>query len=241
VQSWARLWGFPSPPHLGSGLALTYARHAKRWSEGLEDEGRRDPGNEVVLSKRLLWFAAALTGVIAVAAGILYFTKSPGLHGAVINPPVEAHDFQLTDFNGAPFTLSSLQGQPVILYFGYTNCPDECPLTMAHLKLAVQMLGDQSGAVRILMITTDPARDTADALHQFLGKFDPAFVGLYGTPEQLGKVWQAYGVAVENGGETHSNYIYVLDRAGRLRETFLPDSLAADEAADLKLLLSEGG
>jgi protein SCO1/2 len=193
------------------------------------------------LSKQVLWISAALTGLVALTAGILYFTRTPSLHGAVINPPMEAQDFQLVDFNGAPFTLSSLRGQPVILYFGYTNCPDECPLTMAHLKLAVDMLGDQSGAVRVLMITTDPARDTADALHAFLGKFNPEFVGLLGTPEELGKVWQAYGVAVENGGETHSNYIYVLDRAGRLRETFLPDSLAADEAADLRLLLNESG
>jgi protein SCO1/2 len=193
------------------------------------------------LSKQVLWISAALTGLVALTAGILYFTRTPSLHGAVINPPMEAQDFQLVDFNGAPFTLSSLRGQPVILYFGYTNCPDECPLTMAHLKLAVDMLGDQSGAVRVLMITTDPARDTADALHTFLSKFNPEFVGLLGTPEELGKVWQAYGVAVENGGETHSNYIYVLDRAGRLRETFLPDSLAADEAADLRLLLNESG
>jgi protein SCO1 len=193
------------------------------------------------LSKAILWIAAGLTGAVALFAGVLYFTRTPTLHGAVIDPPVQARDFQLVDYNGTPFTLSTLRGHPVILYFGYTNCPDECPLTMAHLKLAVEMLGDQAGAVRVLMITTDPARDTANALHLFLGKFNPAFVGLLGTPDQLAKVWQAYGVAVENGGETHSNYIYVLDRAGRLRETFLPDSLAADEAADLRLLLNEGG
>jgi protein SCO1/2 len=193
------------------------------------------------VSKYVLWISAALTGLVALAAGILYFTRSPSLHGSVINPPFEAQDFQLVDFNGAPFTLSSLRGHPVVLYFGYTNCPDECPLTMAHLKLAVDMLEEQAGAVRVLMITTDPARDTPDALHAFLGKFNPEFVGLLGTRDQLGKVWRAYGVAVEGGGETHSNYIYVLDRAGRLRETFLPDSLAADVAADLRLLLKEGG
>jgi len=192
-----------------------------------------------VLSKQVLWISAVLTGLVALAAGFLYFTRTPSLHGAVINPPIEAQDFQLTDFNGAPFALS--RGQPVVLYFGYTNCPDECPLTMAHLKLALDMLGNQSSAVQVLMITTDPARDTPEALHAFLGKFSPEFVGLLGTPEELGKVWQAYGVAVESGGATHSNYIYVLDRAGRLRETFLPDSLAADEAADLRLLLNEGG
>ena len=193
------------------------------------------------MSKQVLWIAAALTGVVALAAGFLYVTRTPSLHGAVIDPPVEARDFQLVDFHGAPVMLSSLRGYPVVLYFGYTNCPDECPLTMAHLKQAVDMLGDQSGSVRVLMITTDPARDTPDALRAFLGKFNPEFVGLLGSPDQLAAAWQAYGVTVENGGETHSNYIYVLDRAGRLRETFLPDSLAADVAADLKLLLNESG
>jgi protein SCO1/2 len=191
------------------------------------------------VTKTILWVAALLTAVVALLAGVLYFTSKPTLHGVVLDPPMEAADFQLTDFNGARFTLSELRGAPVVLYFGYTNCQDECPLTMAHLKLAVDMLGEQAANVRVLMITTDPARDTPQAMKEFLGKFDQAFMGLVGTPEQLATVWQAFGVAVEDGGETHSNYIYVLDRAGRLRETFLPDSLPADEAADLRLLLKE--
>jgi protein SCO1/2 len=110
---------------------------------------------------------------------------------------------------------------------------------MAHLKLAVDMLGDQASNVRVMMITTDPGRDTPAAMKVFLGKFDKDFVGLVGTPEQLAMVWHDYGVEVENGGETHSNYVYVLDTLGRLRETFLPDSSPADEAADLRLLLKE--
>ncbi len=191
------------------------------------------------MTKKLLWVAAAATGVVAVLAGVLFFTHTPTLHGAVIDPPMTMADFTLTDFNGAPFALAEARGKPVVLYFGYTNCPDECPLTMAHLKLAVGMLGPQAANVRVIMVTTDPVRDTPQAMKEFLGKFDQDFVGLVGTPEQLAKVWQAYGVAVENGGETHSNYVYVLDAAGRLRETFLPDSLPQDEAADLRLLLNE--
>lgn len=191
------------------------------------------------MTKTMLRVAAALTGLVALLAGTLYFTRKPTLHGAVIDPPMAAADFQLTDFNGQPFGLSDVRGEPAILYFGYTNCPDECPLTMAHLKVAVEMLGEQAPKVRIIMITTDPGRDTPEALKEFLGKFDKGFLGLVGTPEQLAGVWRDYGVAVENGGETHSNYVYVLDTAGRLRETFLPDSLPADEAADLQLLLKE--
>jgi protein SCO1 len=196
-------------------------------------------GIEGFVTKNVLWLAAVLTAAVALLAGVLYFTRKPSLHGAVIDPPMEAADFQLTDFNGALFTPSELRGAPAVLYFGYTNCPEECPLTMAHLKLAIDMLGEQAANVRVIMITTDPGRDTPEAMKEFLGKFDEDFIGLVGTPEQLATVWHAYGVAVENGGETHTNYVYVLDRAGRLRETFLPDSLPADQAADLRLLLKE--
>ena len=191
------------------------------------------------MSKNVFWAAAVLTAVVALLAGVLYLTRRPTLHGAVIDPPMQAAEFQLTDFNGATFALSDVRGEPAILYFGYTNCPDECPLTMAHLKVAVDMLGEQAAHVRVIMITTDPGRDTPEAMKEFLGKFDKDFVGLVGTPDQLATVWRDYGVAVENGGETHSNYVYVLDTAGRLRETFLPDSLPSDEAADLRLLLKE--
>jgi protein SCO1 len=189
------------------------------------------------VNKTLLWIAAAATAVVAVVAAALYLTRKPALHGAVIDPPMQAAEIRLTDINGAPFLLSNLRGKAVLLYFGYTNCPDQCPLTMAHLKTAVDMLGDKAAGVRVVMITTDPARDTSQALKDFLGKFNPDFIGLVGTPADLAQVWHDYGVAVENGGETHSNYIYVLDRAGRLRETFLPDTLPVDESADLKLIL----
>jgi len=191
------------------------------------------------MNKNWLWVAGVATAVIGVLAVTLYFTRKPALHGAVIDPPIEAAAIQLTDFNRKPFELSSLRGKTVVLYFGYTNCPEECPLAMAHLKTAVELLGDRGADVRVVMITTDPARDTPEALKGFLGKFNRDFVGLVGTPDQLGRVWHDYGVAVENGGETHSNYIYVLDAAGKLRETFLPDTLPADEAADFRLLLNE--
>jgi protein SCO1/2 len=76
-------------------------------------------------------------------------------------------------------------------------------------------------------------------MKDFLGKFDPGFVGLVGTPDELMKVWKDYGVTVEDGGETHSFFIYMIDKRGNFRETFLPDSLPADIAADTRLLLGE--
>jgi len=189
------------------------------------------------MNTKVLWATAISIAVVAMFAATLYITRRPTLRGAVIDPPLPAAEIRLTDSNGRPFALSGLRGRLVILYFGYTNCPDECPLTMAHLKLAVDMLGSRASDVRVIMITTDPARDTAESMKNFLGKFNGDFIGLVGTPEALGKVWKDYGVAVENGGETHSYFVYVIDRAGHFRETFLPDSSPADEAADMLLLL----
>ncbi len=191
------------------------------------------------MQHKILWWGVALIGVLAIISGFMFFSVKPSLNGAVINPPIPAAEIKLADSNGAQFTLSSLRGKIVILYFGYTNCPDECPLTMAHLKLAMDILGNKSKDVQVVMVTTDPVRDTAQAMKDFLGKFDPSFVGLVGTTDELMKVWKDYGVTVADGGETHSYFIYMIDREGNFRETFLPDSLPADIAADTRLLLGE--
>ena len=176
---------------------------------------------------------------VAVLAAASFLTAKPGLHGGIIDPPLQAADIQMADFNGQSFSLSGLRGKVALLYFGYTNCPDECPLTMAHLKLAVDKLGNEAQNVRVVMITTDPKRDSPEAMKAFLGKFSPDFIGLVGTQEQLAQVWKNYGVTVEDNGATHSFFIYVIDPAGNFRETFLPDSQPADITADLRLLLSE--
>ena len=191
------------------------------------------------MQQKALWVGIASIGAVALVAAILSFRMKPSLHGAVIDPPAAAAEINLRDFNGQEFSLRALRGKVVIVYFGYTNCPDECPLTMAHLKQATDSLDAQSKAVQVVMISTDPKRDTPQAMKDFLGKFNPDFVGLVGPPEQLTQVWRDYGVTVEDGGQTHSFFVYVIDRAGNFRETFLPDSSPADMAADLHLLATE--
>lgn len=191
------------------------------------------------MKSKVLWAGIASIAAVAIVAAIMFLTTKPALHGAVIDPPLAAAEIQLQDFNGRPFSLSALRGKVVVLYFGYTNCPDECPLTMAHLKQATDLLAGQSNAVQVIMISTDPRRDTPQALKDFLGKFSPDFLGLSGTDQQLAQVWRDYGVTVEDGGETHSFFVYVIDRAGNFRETFLPDSEPADMAADLHWLATQ--
>jgi protein SCO1/2 len=193
--------------------------------------------NKGRMNNKALWAAAALTGSIAIAAAASYLTVDRSLRGSVIDPPFEAAEIALMDSNGEPFALSQVRGNVAVIFFGFTNCPDECPLAMANLKLAVEMLGERGDQVSVLLITTDPVRDTPEALRDFVGRFNPQFLGLTGTEAHLSKVWKDYGVTVMDGGETHSNYIYVIDRSGMLVETVLADSGPADIAADLRLLL----
>ncbi len=171
--------------------------------------------------------------------GVAGCTRGPSFHGTVIEPPLAAPEIQLTDFNGQAFRLSDLRGRLVLIYFGYTHCPDECPLAMANLKAALERLGERAAEVQVILVTTDPRRDTPQALHEFLGRFNPHFLGLLGSSQELAKVWKDYGVTVMEDGETHSTFIYVIDRAGRLRLTFFHDASPSDIAADLLVLLKE--
>jgi protein SCO1/2 len=164
----------------------------------------------------------------------------PSLKGGVISPPIVAADINLTDHNGQPFELSKFRGKVALVFFGFSNCVDECPATMAIIKQALSTLGgDASKDVVVVMVSTDPANDTPGSMKEFMGRFSPDFLGLLGTPEQLAKSWQDYGVTVLDGGETHSSFTYVVDKKGNLRETFSPDTTSDDIAADIKILLAE--
>jgi protein SCO1/2 len=186
------------------------------------------------LNKLLIMLSLLAFGLTACAA------PKPAFHNEVINQPVAAAEIKMTDHNGKDFQLSSERGKVVLLYFGFVNCPDECPLTMAHIKQALETLGDQAQNVQVVMVSTDPVRDTPEALENFLGAFNSSFIGIPGTPEELAKIYQDYGVTVLDGGETHSSYTYVIDQNGNLRLTFSPDTQPDDITADLKILLTQG-
>ena len=186
---------------------------------------------------KLVYYATILSLLSVLLNGCALF--KPSFNGGVIDPPLKAPEIQMVDHNGDQFKLSDYQGKLVLIFFGYTNCPDECPATMAHLKLALDALGDNAKDVQVVMITTDPVRDTPQALKDFLTHFSPTFLGIPGTQEQLEKTWKAYGVTVLDGGETHSSFTYVVDRHGDIRETFNPDTTSDEMASDLKILLKE--
>lgn len=173
-------------------------------------------------------------------AALAYSCATPrGFVGTEFEPARPAPPIALTDHNDQPFRLDRTRGQVVLVYFGYTHCPDECPLTMAKLTDAFDLLNEDGNDVRVLLVTTDPVRDTAGALQSYLRAFHPSFLGLTGTAAELEPIYQAYGVVVMDDGETHTNRIYVIDARGDLRLTMPYEATASEIASDLKTLLAE--
>jgi len=158
--------------------------------------------------------------------------------------------FQLTDDNGKTATATDYRGKVVLLYFGYTHCPDVCPTTLAQTVAALRKLGDAGDDVRILFVSVDPARDTPTVLHAYAGAFDKKrrVVGLTGSPGAIEALSKRYRSAFtrepsSKGGDyevTHSSGIYVFDRDGRARVLATPATPQADLVHDLKLLLDTG-
>ena len=179
--------------------------------------------------RNLLIFSAALVlGMVAVFL-LLGPTRPYTFQGSLIDPPVEAPHFELADVNGELVQLSDMDGQVVIMFFGYTGCPDVCPVTLSEFLRIRSQLGNQAENVSFVFVTVDPERDTPERMKKYLSNFDPEITGLTGNRAQLESVWSSYGVyeaKVEGSSEDnylvdHSSRIYVIDAEGNLRLTYL--------------------
>ena len=157
-----------------------------------------------------------------------------------------AQDFALTDHTGKPRTLADFKGKVVVMFFGFTQCPDVCPTTMADMAQVMKEMGPQADQVQVLFVTVDPERDTQALLAEYVPAFDKRFVGLYGdlaATAKVAKEFKVYYAKVE--GETDSSYTvdhtagtYVFDRQGKIRLFVRHGEKPAAIAHDLKLLLS---
>ena len=158
-----------------------------------------------------------------------------------------ARDFALTDHNGQARTLKDFAGKVVVMFFGYTQCPDVCPTSMAELVEVKRLLGKDGERVQGIFITIDPQRDTPEVLKAYMANFDPTFLALYTTPEKLeavAKDYKVYFKKVEGKTATsytmdHSAGCYVYDPQGKLRLYTRYGSGAPALAADIKVLLSQ--
>ena len=156
---------------------------------------------------------------------------SPSFRGSVVAEPLAVPDFVLTDENGEPFQLSEQRGNVVLLFFGYTSCPDVCPTTLANWRKVHESLGEEAARVRFVFVTVDPERDSVERLGLHVNAFNPDFIGLTGTAEALEEVYEIFGVFYEKDTSSasalgylvnHTATTFVLDTEGmwRLRETY---------------------
>ena len=149
----------------------------------------------------------------------------------------------LTDHTGKPRHLEDFRGKAVVVFFGFTHCPDICPTTLAETAAALKKLGADADRVQVLFVTIDPERDTADALAKYVTAFDPRFLGLRGDAQATSRAAKEFKVFYEKRktGDSysmdHSGQTYVIDPQGRLRLLVRPERLGEDLAEDLRTLL----
>jgi protein SCO1 len=192
---------------------------------------------------RALWIAIAC-GLVLVAAGIYVRARAQvaaqpesteTFLGTPLTPPKFAADAVLTDQNGRPAHLYDSAAASTFLFFGYTQCPDECPLALAALGKAYRSLTPaQAARTRIVFVTVDPKRDVPRVMKRYVTAFDARILGLTGTRAQLAPVWSAYGVSIDATTKelAHGDAIYAIDRTQHVVLIYPPATKASDLASD---------
>ncbi|HSM57193.1 MAG TPA: SCO family protein [Candidatus Sulfomarinibacteraceae bacterium] len=175
------------------------------------------------------------------------FTSTPEFNGTEYPEPRDTPAFTLTGAAGDDVSLSDFRDKVVLIYFGYTFCPDACPTTMADLARVQRQLGDGAEAVQVLMVSVDPQRDTPQAAQAYAESFDPSFIGLSGTEAQIAAAAEPFGVFYEahDGGEgsgylvDHTARVFLINRQGELHLTYPFGAPPEEIAADLRYLVRE--
>ncbi len=182
--------------------------------------------------------------VLLIALGVALVITQLQQHtynGVVYENPSPAPPLNLIGPNNDIFELGEQKGKIVLVFFGYTSCPDVCPSTLSDLKQVMNLLGEKANNIQPVFVTVDPDRDNVEKLEAYMSLFHPGFVGLTGEEEELAKAWNAYGVfrQIDDSSDTaagylvnHSSRIYLIDQLGRLLITYgfgtPPDSIAKD-------------
>ncbi|TMG91161.1 MAG: SCO family protein [Betaproteobacteria bacterium] len=165
--------------------------------------------------------AAALLALFVAACG----PANPRFQASDVTGVAFGRDFKLTDHNGKPRTLADFRGKVVVMFFGYTQCPDVCPTTLSDLAAALQKLGADADRVQVLFVTIDPERDTPELLSHYVPAFNPTFLGLSGDAAATAETAREFKVLYQKqAGSTPGSYsmdhtagTFIFDPAGRLR------------------------
>jgi protein SCO1/2 len=190
-------------------------------------------------------FSAAALAALALAA---CQGEAPKFRSTDITGVDYGKTLELTDHHGKLRRLEDFRGKAVVLFFGYTHCPDVCPTTLADMAQVLRQLGKDAERVQVLFVTVDPERDTPEALARYVPAFDPRFLGLRGDLEATRRVAKEFKIYFEKRlGKTpgeyavdHSAQSYVIDPQGRLRLFLRHGRIAEDLGPDLRTLLGTG-
>lgn len=188
---------------------------------------------------------------------LVYFAASIAIIGCAPPAPVFksldisnvdwGKDFELTAHTGQHVSTAMFRGKVLVMFFGYTHCPDICAPTLSKLAQVNKRLGEDANRVQVLFVTVDPEHDTVEQLAGFVPKFDPSFIGLTGTDQEITAVAQEYKIGYQKSPKStatqtlivHSGGLMVKDAAGKLRLLIKNHATIEDIESDLKLLLSE--
>ena len=197
--------------------------------------------------KTLLIGLGSFVLLLLVGVAVFVFAKPANFRGTTFAEPYPvASEIDLTRSDGSKFRLSEMRGEVILLFFGYTSCPDVCPATLAELRQALSEFNEQDAQqVKVVFVTVDPERDSPERVQEYVDQFNPAFIGLSGPETSLEKIWTEYGVYREIADEqsaagyivNHTARVSLIDRQGNLRVSFGFDTPVADIVHDLKIVL----
>ncbi len=201
------------------------------------------------MDKKLLWTGGGIL-VLVVVVGLLsfIFAKPPSFRGTLYGEPFpSASEIELKKANGETFRLSDQRGKVVLLFFGYTSCPDVCPTTLAEMKLMMDKLGSDAENVQVVFISVDPDRDTPEKVQDYVGYFNPTFLGLTGTMAELEPIWNSYSItreAVESDSAlgviiNHTARLFLVDPQGKMHLSFAYQTPIEDIVHDIRLILEQ--
>jgi protein SCO1/2 len=193
-------------------------------------------------ARLLLVLGAFVAGLALFSAVIFIVTGRPP--APITMPSAIGGPFQLVDQNSKPITDQDLKGQPFLVFFGFTHCPDVCPTTLFEVSEVLRALGPEGSRMRALFVTVDPERDTPGKLKDYLSSFDPRLIGATGDEAAIKAVEKAYRVyakrvPLDGGGYTmdHTAIVYLMDKTGRFVAPFNLKRRPEEAAADLKRYL----
>ncbi|MBW6471594.1 MAG: SCO family protein [Anaerolineaceae bacterium] len=192
------------------------------------------------------WFLIVMIAAVGIVFGFV-IERPYTFRGSVIDPAVPAPKFTLLSSQGGEYRLDSKTGKFVLIFFGYTYCPDVCPTTLYEMKEIKTRLKDKAENIEFVFITVDPERDTQDQLERYLSSFDESFYGLTGTTQQLESVWKDYGVyrGIQETDNSlgylvdHTSRLYLINSKSELMMTYTYETTLDEIVSDLNYLIKK--